>query len=153
MVCLSSLACGVYQRRNLWVYVSGRHSTESSCEVNKWVIHLCICAHSCLPYSCVPHRILRLTKLYFVSAVELPAAAQTSTLCILHQISVSSTRPSVKKQTLKRKLVPLKWVRGGRDAPWHWNALRSLCWSACLNAASWVRCVNVFVHWCVSSQS
>lgn len=51
---LSGLACGVYQKRNLWVCASGRHSTESYCEVNKWVIHLCICAHSCPPYSYVP---------------------------------------------------------------------------------------------------
>lgn len=97
---------GVFEWFSLWcvsdeefvsVCVSGGHSTESSCEVNRQVIHLYLCLLLSSLQLCSPH-ILWLTKLYSVSAVELQAAAQEFKLSLLHQISVIDTRGSVKNK-------------------------------------------------------
>lgn len=108
------LACGVYQGRTLWLRLW--HSTESSCKVNKGVIHLFICAYSSPPCCYVPLASSSWLNLilYQLWGFQL---LSWSPNCLVYQIPVSDTRPSLKKtkQTLKGKRVP---TLRGTDTLW-----------------------------------
>lgn len=120
------LACGVYQGRTLWLRLW--HSTESSCKVNKGVIHLFICAYSSPPCCYVPLASSSWLNLILYQLWGSQLLSRSPN-CLVYQIPVSDTRPSLKKKkTLKGKRVP---TLRGTDTLWARSASQT-----CLNGVT-----------------